>query len=88
MKNGNQFKDETKANEMVSKVMSSDYVDLVNGIGLFFSDDIEYDEDYNHITKDNEYPLIKEKVNNIIKLVNNNPPMVYKDLESELWYMV
>jgi hypothetical protein len=88
MKNGNQFKDETKAKEMVANVMSSDYVDLVNGIGLFFSDDIEYDEDYNHITKDNEYPLIKEKVNNIIKLVNNNPPMVYKDLESELWYMV
>lgn len=83
-----EFKDETKAKEMVKKIMSSGYIELTNGVGLFFSDDIEYDEDYNHITKDDEYPLIKEKVEKIIKLVNDNPPMVHKDLENELWYMV
>ena len=83
-----EFKDETKAKEMVKKIMSSGYIELTNGIGLFFSDDIGYDEDYNHITKDDEYPLIKEKVEKIIKLVNDNPPMVHKDLENELWYMV
>ena len=82
------FKDETKAKEMVTKIMSSDYIELVNGIGLFFNDDIEYDEDYNHITKDEEYQLLKQKVKKIIKFVNDNPPMVHKDLENELWYMV
>lgn len=83
-----EFKDETKAKEMVAKIMSSGYIELANGVGLFFSDDIEHDEDYNRITKDDEYPLIKEKVEKIIKLVNDNPPMVYKDLGDELWYMV
>lgn len=82
-----EFKDETKAKEMVAKIMSSEYIELVNGIGLFFNDEIEYDKDYNYITKNEEYQLLKEKVKNIIKLVNDNPPMVYKDLENELWYM-
>ena len=83
-----EFKDETKAKEMATKIMSSKYIELVNGIGLFFNDEIEYDKDYNHITKDKEYYLLKEKVKKIIKLVNDNPPMVHKDLENELWYMV
>lgn len=83
-----EFKDETKAKEMATKIMSSEYIELVNGIGLFFNDGIEYDKDYNYITKDEEYQLLKEKLKKIIKLVNDNPPMVYKDLENELWYMV
>ena len=83
-----EFKDETKAKEMVAKIMSSKYIELVSGIGLFFNDEIDYDKDYNHITKDKEYNLLKEKVKKIIKLVNDNPPMVHKDLENELWYMV
>jgi hypothetical protein len=82
------FKDENKAKQLVAEIVSSEYVDVVSGEGLFFNDNILYDNRFSHITNDDEYSLIEQKVKSIVKLINEDPSLVYKDLEDELWYMV
>ena len=81
------FKDENKAKQLVSEIVSSEYVDIVSGKGLFFNEGIIYDKNFSYITNDVEYPLIEEKIRSIINLINEDPNLVHKDLE-ELWYMV
>lgn len=82
------FKDENKAKKLVAEIVSSEYVDVVEGKGLFFNDGIIYDNDFTHITNDVDYPLIAQKLKAIVDLVNEDPSLVFKDLEDELWYMV
>jgi len=82
------FKDEVKAKQLVVEIVSSEYVDIVSGEGLFFNENIVYDNRFSHITNDGEYSLIEQKVKSIVKLINENPSLVYKDLEDELWYMI
>lgn len=82
------FKDENKAKKLVSEIVSSEYVDIVSGKGLFFNEGIIYDKNFSYITNDVEYPLIEEKIRSIINLINEDPNLVHKDLEEVLWYMV
>lgn len=82
------FKDENKTKQLVVEIMSSEYVDVVSGKGLFFNKGIIYDKNFSHITNNCEYPLIEKKIKSLVKLINNNPTLAYKDLEDELWYMV
>lgn len=82
------FKDENKAKQLVAEIASSDYLEVVSGKGLFFNDGIVYDNDFTHITNDVDYPLIEQKLKAIVELVNEDPTLVFKDLEDELWYMV
>ena len=82
------FKNENKTKQLVVEIMSSEYVDIVSGKGLFFNESIIYDKNFTHITSDCEYPLIEEKIKSIVNLINDNPALVHKDLEDELWYMV
>lgn len=74
--------------QLVTEILSSEYVDIVSGKGLNFDDTIVYDKRYSHITESEEYPMVLQKVNGIINLVNENPSLVHKDVETELWYMV
>ena len=82
------FKDENKAKQLVSEIVSSEYVDIVSGKGLSFNEGIIYDKNFSHITNDVKYPLIEEKIKSIVNLINEDPNLVHKDLEEELWYMV
>ncbi len=82
------FKDESKAKKLVSEIVSSEYVDIVIGKGLLFDDSIIYDKNFTYITSDDEYPLIEQKLKSIVNLINQNPDLIYKDLEDELWYMI
>jgi hypothetical protein len=82
------FKDENKTKRLVVEIMSSEYIDIVSGKGLVFNEGIIYDKDFSHITNDDEYSLIEEKIKSIVNLINTNPTLVHKDLEDELWYMV
>jgi hypothetical protein len=82
------FKDENKAKQMVIEIMSSDYVDIISGKGLIFNNNIIYDTNFSHITNDEEYPVIEQKINSLVNLINENPSLVDKDLEDELWFMV
>lgn len=82
------FKDEIRAKQLVVEIVSSEYVDIVSGKGLTFNEGIIYDKNFSHITNDPEYTLIEEKVKSIVNLINDDPNLVHKDLEDELWYMV
>ena len=82
------FKNEEKAKQLIVEIVSSEYVDIIPGKGLDFNDDIVYDKNFSHITNDDEYSLIEEKLKSIVKLINDDPNLVHKDLEDELWYMV
>jgi len=79
---------ETKMKNLLTEVISSEYVDIVSGKGLYFDDSIIYDKNYSHITNDDDYVVVEEKLKSIIKLINENPKLVHKDVEDELWYMV
>ena len=82
------FKDEIKAKQLVIEIVSSEYVGVVSGKGLFFNEAIIYDKNFSHITNDPDYTLIEEKVKSIVNLINEDSTLVHKDLEDELWYMV
>jgi len=82
------FKDENKTKQLVVEIMSSEYVDVISGKGLVFNENIIYDKNFSHITNDSEYSLIEEKIKSIVNLINEDPTLVHKDLEDELWYMV
>jgi hypothetical protein len=82
------FKNEEKSKQLIVEIVSSEYVDIIPGKGLYFNDDIVYDKNFSHITNDDEYSLIEEKLKSIVKLINDDPNLVHKDLEDELWYMV
>ena len=79
---------ETKMKNLLTEVISSEYVDIVSGKGLYFDDSIIYDKNYSHITNDDDYVVVEEKLKSIVKLINENPKLVHKDVEDELWYMV
>ena len=82
------FKNENKAKQLVAEIASSDYLEIVPGKGLFFNGGIVYDNDFTYITNDVDYPLIEQKLKAIVELVNEDPTLVFKDLEDELWHMV
>ena len=77
-----------KMKQMASEILSSEFVDVVAGKGLFFNEGIIYDNRFSHITNDDDYPMVEQKIKSIVELINNNPYLVHKDLEHELWYMV
>jgi len=79
---------ETKMKNLLTEVISSEYVDIVSGKGLHFDDSIIYDKNYSHIINDDDYVVVEEKLKSIVKLINENPKLVHKDVEDELWYMV
>ena len=79
---------ETKMKNLLTEVISSEYVDIVSGKGLHFDDSIIYDKNYSHIINDDDYVVVEEKLKSIVKLINENPKLVHKDVEDELRYMV
>ena len=49
---------------------------------------IEYDEDFSNIYNDNNYNMLKEKMENLLKIVNKDNSLVNKDVETELWNLI
>jgi len=75
--------------QQLVEVMSSEYAYTLPGVGLFFDDiSIVYDQRYAHIVDSEDYPIIEQKVKGIFELVNQDPTLADKDIETELWYMV
>lgn len=81
------FKDEEMAKRMVAEIMSSEWIDIVPGKGLIFNTNIVWDRRFLHITQHPEYLAIEQKVSSIISLINRDPALIDRDLESELWYL-
>jgi len=58
-----------------------------NGFNFPF-DAISHYEEYQNIYKSEEYPLLEEKMKNLLTLVNSDQSMTGKDIEDELWYLI
>lgn len=57
--------------------------------GLFFPYITEnFIEELNNLKKDPDYPILKEKMDNLIKLVNKDHTLIDKDISKELWNMI
>ena len=79
---------ENRMKELMVEIISSEYVDIVSGKGLYFNESITYDNRYSHITENEHYPFVEQKLKSIINLINEDTSLVHKDVETELWYMV
>ena len=61
----------------------------VTSNGLQFPDDIaELDTDFQDVYESSDYPMLRGKMDNLIKLINSDMSLVDKDIEDELWYMI
>ena len=73
------------------KNMIDKFVDMcelisVDSKGQFFFDsvDVEFTEVYN----DTDYPVLKEKMDKLIGLINEDNSLIEKDVQDELWLML
>lgn len=53
---------------------------------IFFFDDVEY-RDY-ELSLYPHYKILREKMKNLIPLVNENPSILDKDIEEDIWYLI
>lgn len=58
-----------------------------NGFQFPF-DDIEHDDDLNHIKESVDYPILKSKMKNLLVLLNKDNSLINKDVENELWDLI
>ena len=49
---------------------------------------LEYYPEHTNIVKNKYYVEVSEKIKNLLLLVNKDPSLLEKDVETELWYMV
>jgi hypothetical protein len=71
---------------MIDKFVNMCELISVNSKGQFFFDsvDVEFTEVYN----DTDYPVLKEKMDKLIGLINEDNSLIEKDVQDELWLML
>jgi hypothetical protein len=77
-----------------SNKLKADFVRMcglleITANGLQFPDDIaELDDDFQDVFESSDYPMLREKMDNLINLINSDTSLINKDIEDELWYMI
>lgn len=51
-------------------------------------EDFESDDDLSYISLDKDYPILKEKMEKLLVLINEDMSLLNKDIETELWEMI
>lgn len=71
---------------MIDKFVNMCELISVNSKGQFFFDsvDVEFTEVYN----DTDYPVLKEKMDKLIGLINEDNSLIERDVQDELWLML
>jgi len=71
---------------MIDKFVNMCELISINSKGQFFFDsvDVEFTEVYN----DTDYPVLKEKMDKLIGLINEDNSLIEKDVQDELWLML
>ena len=71
---------------MIDKFVNMCELISVDSKGQFFFDsvDVEFTEVYN----DTDYPVLKEKMDKLICLINEDNSLIEKDVQDELWLML
>jgi hypothetical protein len=77
-----------------SNKLKADFVRMcglleITANGLQFPDEIaELDDDFQDVFESSDYPILREKMDNLINLINSDTSLINKDIEDELWYMI
>ena len=50
--------------------------------------DLKNNDDFIYWSEDEDYPILKEKMDNLIVLVNNDLSLIQKDISEELWDLI
>lgn len=71
---------------MIDKFVNMCNLISINSKNQFFFDsvDVEFTEVYN----DTDYPVLKEKMDKLISLINEDNSLIEKDVQDELWLML
>ena len=77
--------DESELKEKFVKMCSLIEINQ-DGKYIFIFDDVQY-RDYELSVYPN-FKILKEKMNNLIPLLNENPILMDKDIEEEIWYLI
>jgi hypothetical protein len=65
------------------------YLLEITSEGIQYPDDIaELDAEFQDVFDSEEYPILREKMDKLVHLINNDLSLVDKDIEEELWYMI
>lgn len=51
-------------------------------------ENIELDNDFEYIVTNENYPLLKKKMQNLLEIVNKDYSLIEKDIETELWDLI
>lgn len=65
-----------------------DLILVEKNILSFPYDDLVDNDDFIYWSEDEDYPVLKEKMDNLIKLVNSDYSLVDLDISDELWDMI
>lgn len=52
---------------------------------IYLYEEMDYDTEYDWITRSEHYEILKIKMKNLLKLVNKDLSLMKSDLELELW---
>lgn len=77
--------DESELKEKFVKMCSLIEINQ-DGKYIFIFDDVQY-RNYELSVYPN-FKILKEKMNNLIPLLNENPILMDKDIEEEIWYLI
>jgi len=55
---------------------------------FFPFDTVEHSLEYDTLSSDKDYPMLKEKMMNLVCLINSDNSLINKDIETELWNMI
>lgn len=63
---------------------------FINGKGefVFPIENLIYDQDYSEFLAHKDWSILETKMNNLVKLINENNSILEKDVETEIWYLV
>lgn len=71
---------------MIDKFVNMCELISVNSKGQFFFDSV--DVEFTEVYSDTDYPVLKEKMDKLIGLINEDNSLIEKDVQDELWLML
>lgn len=78
--------EDSKLKEMFVKMCSLSYFD--GDVMYFPAEDVEFIADMREIRENENYSILLEKMETLMNMINDNPTLIEKDIETELWYMI
>ena len=63
-------------------------IDVFKGNLFFNFDEFEHTLENRSIVESKDYPVLKEKMQNLITIISEDNSLIELDIEEELWFMI